>query len=323
MPNTNEPSAGPSMTDTVSIIVPCYNAERTLAETLDSALAQDGVALEIVVIDDGSTDGSLSIARKYEPRVRVIAGPNRGASAARNAGIAATSAPWIVFLDADDWLERGTLAKRLDVAKAAQADVVITDWLDIIDDGSGGLREGSHRLIDWAALEADPELATAVHVWATTAAILYSRRIVEHIGGFRVELPVIQDARFLFDAAFYGGRFARADHIGARYRVLATSLSRRNPAHFAQDLLVNSLGIEAMWRTRGVLDDERRRTLLGLHNAAGRSLFEAGNPRYFDAVAAQLRLQLPLPLHSRVAPHLARLIGLKPAHALLHLLGRT
>ncbi|WP_432806801.1 glycosyltransferase family 2 protein [Methylocystis echinoides] len=303
--------------------MPCYNAERTIAETLDSTLAQKGISLEIVVVDDGSTDNSLAIVRRYEPRVRVISCQNRGVSAARNTGITATKSQWIVFLDADDLLETDTLVRRVTVAKKAQADVAITDWLEVIDDGFGNLTERCRRTIDWAALETDAELATAVHAWATTAAILYSRRIVERVGGFRPELPIIQDARFLFDAAFHGARFARADHMGARYRVLADSLSRRSPERFAQDLFTNSIGIEEMWSSRGSLDYVHRKTLLGLHYAAGRSLFRERLPSYFDAVAAQRRLGLPLPLHSLITPFLARNIGIKWTHFLLSLFSRS
>ncbi len=69
----------------VSIIIPCYNAAATLGTTIASALAQD-VPVEVIVVDDGSSDSSLAVARTFEPAVRVIAGPNRGASAARNRG---------------------------------------------------------------------------------------------------------------------------------------------------------------------------------------------------------------------------------------------
>jgi len=78
-----------------------------------SACAQDDVDHEVVLIDDGSTDLSLEIARSFEPPVRVLSGPNRGASVARNRGIAETESAWIVFLDADDLLVSGTLRRRL------------------------------------------------------------------------------------------------------------------------------------------------------------------------------------------------------------------
>ena len=305
----------------VAIIIPCYNAEPTLAATLASALTQD-VAVEIVVIDDGSRDGSLAVAREFEPRIRVISGPNRGVSAARNTGIAETNAPWIVFLDADDLLEPGTLAKRLACVETSDAEVVICNWMDIEDDGAGKLTDGAHRSVDWSALEANPELATATHVWATTAAILYHRKIVDRIGGFRSDLPIIQDARFLFDAAYHGARFGRSDHIGARYRVLPGSLSRRDPVRFSRDILLNGQQIEKAWRARGSLDLEQLKAVQGIYNTAGRNLFRASHPSYFEALESERKLGLPLPLHSRVSPVAARLFGLRRAGTLVAVFGR-
>jgi len=305
----------------VAIIIPCYNAEPTLAATLASALAQDA-AVEIVVINDGSRDGSVALAREFEPRIRVISGPNRGVSAARNTGIAETKLPWIVFLDADDLLEPGTLARRLACARASDAEVVICDWMDIVDDGAGNLTDGGHRSVDWPALQANPELATATHVWAPPAAILYHRKIVDRIGGFRPDLHAIQDARFLFDAAYHGARFGRSDHIGARYRILPGSLSRRDPVGFSQDILLNGQQIEKAWRARGTLDLERLRAVEGIYNTAGLNLFRASHPSYFEAVESQHKLGLPLSLHSRVAPIAARLFGLRGARTLVTVFGR-
>jgi glycosyltransferase involved in cell wall biosynthesis len=304
-----------------AIVVPCYNAGSTIAATLESALAQN-VPIEVIVIDDGSSDNSLAVARAFEPAVRVLTGPNRGVSAARNKGISETTAEWIVFLDADDLLEPETLKQRLQVVKSSNADVVICDWVDILDDGGGQLTTGAHHSIDWPALETNAELATAVDVWATTAAILYRRSIVDKIGGFRPDLPIIQDARFLFDAAYHGARFVHSAHIGARYRIVSGSLSRRDPARFFEDVLLNGQQIETLWRARGAFDYARRQAVLGIYNNAGRSLFSAGHPRYFEAVESQRKLDLPLPLHSMAAAPLARLVGLRAARSLLSLVGR-
>jgi glycosyltransferase involved in cell wall biosynthesis len=68
----------------VSILIPCYNAAATIGETIRSACAQEGVDHEVVVIDDGSTDCSPEIARSFEPVVRLLSGPNWGASAAQS-----------------------------------------------------------------------------------------------------------------------------------------------------------------------------------------------------------------------------------------------
>jgi hypothetical protein len=306
----------------VAIVIPAYNAEATLATTLDSALAENGVA-EIVVVDDGSCDGTLALARGYEPRVRVLTGPNAGVSAARNRGAAETSAPWLLFLDADDLLEPGTIAARLDASKDGVADVIICDWRDLTEDCAGNATLGPRRSINWASLAQGIEVATAVTVWATTAAILYRRTIFDRVGGFRRDLPVIQDARFLFDAAFQGARFAHAPHIGAQYRVLPGSLSRRDPTRFLLDVLLNGEQIEALWRCRGALSPEQAKGLAAIYNQATRGLFASAHPRYFDAVRRQRSLGQPVPVHSQIAAPMARLLGLKTARSLHVLAKRT
>ena len=95
------------MTDTtvprVSVVVPVYNKERYLRRVVDSVLAQTFTDFELVVVDDGSTDGSLEVARSYaDPRVRVVAQANGGEGAARNRGIAESRAPLLALIDGDD-----------------------------------------------------------------------------------------------------------------------------------------------------------------------------------------------------------------------------
>ena len=307
----------------ITIVIPAFNAASTLAATVQSALAETAfTTTEIAIIDDGSTDQTLAVARGFEPGVRVLTGPNLGVSAARNRGIAETTADWLLFLDADDILLPGTLKARLAEATAGTADVIVCDWQDMLDDGSGTITPGAPHSLDWAAMRRDAELAAATTQWATTAAILYRRSMVQRIGGFRQDLPVIQDARFLFDAAHYGARIAHAPHFGAHYRVLGQSLSRRNPCRFWQDVLLNGKQIEAAWRTRGTLNDERQAALAGIYNTAARGLFAAGHPSYFEAVAVLRALGGQQPRHGRVAAPLAKMVGLKAARDLLAAVGR-
>ncbi len=99
------------MTSLVSILIPCYNASRWLAATLESALAQTHPHTEIIFVDDGSTDDSLAVARTFEPRgVRVVTQPNSGASAARNHALRLARGDFIQFLDADDLLAPDKIA---------------------------------------------------------------------------------------------------------------------------------------------------------------------------------------------------------------------
>ena len=91
--------------DTVSVVIPCYNAACFLKETLDSVLAQTVTPLEVIVIDDGSTDDSAAIAESFGAPVKVLRQTNQGESIARNRGIDEATGEWVAFLDADDlWL---------------------------------------------------------------------------------------------------------------------------------------------------------------------------------------------------------------------------
>jgi glycosyltransferase involved in cell wall biosynthesis len=101
---------------TVSVVIPCYNAAPFIRETVESALAQTFPPLEVLVIDDGSTDDSAVIAGSIDPRVRVISQPNQGESVARNRGIGEARGDWIALLDADDLWKPEKLERQLAVA---------------------------------------------------------------------------------------------------------------------------------------------------------------------------------------------------------------
>lgn len=91
----------------ISVILPVYNAEKYLSEAIESILRQTVVTHEVLVIDDGSTDNSLEIGRRFEPAVEIISQKNKGAGAARNTGIKNASGTHMAFLDADDrWTDK-------------------------------------------------------------------------------------------------------------------------------------------------------------------------------------------------------------------------
>lgn len=98
---------------TVSVVIPCYNGAKFLRETLDSVLAQTYPVLEVLVIDDGSTDDSAAIAESYGSPIRVIRQPNQGESVARNRGIDEAKGDWIAFLDADDLWNPNKIFKQI------------------------------------------------------------------------------------------------------------------------------------------------------------------------------------------------------------------
>lgn len=110
----------------VSIVMPCYQSGRTLARTVKSIQAQTMTDWELIAVDDGSADDTLSVLHalaQTESRMRVIHQPNGGVSSARNAGMEAAHGEWLSFIDADDWLLPGALEHLLGMADDA-ADIV-------------------------------------------------------------------------------------------------------------------------------------------------------------------------------------------------------
>ena len=112
----------------ISIIVPVYNCERFIHSLFDPLLEDAELGLEIIAIDDGSSDGSLSILQEYsarDGRVRVLQQRNRGPGAARNAGLSAARGEWIAFADADDLVSGRNLRFWMEQARSQGAEVVI------------------------------------------------------------------------------------------------------------------------------------------------------------------------------------------------------
>lgn len=114
----------------VSILIPCYNAESWLAQTIESALAQTWPNKEIIVVDDGSTDGSLSIARTYEAKnVKIISQANKGASSARNRALGVAKGEFIQYLDADDLLAPDKIERQMDALKESPKGLIASsEW---------------------------------------------------------------------------------------------------------------------------------------------------------------------------------------------------
>src|SRR5881394_1395583 len=105
------------MTPLVSILIPAYNAERWIADTIQSALAQTWPRTEIIVVDDGSRDQTLSIARQFASKnVSVITQDNQGGSAARNRAFTICQGEFIQWLDADDLLSPDKIARQMNKA---------------------------------------------------------------------------------------------------------------------------------------------------------------------------------------------------------------
>jgi glycosyltransferase involved in cell wall biosynthesis len=266
----------------ISVVIPCRNAEAWIAETIASVLVQAGASFEVIVVDDGSTDRSADIARSAGSGVRVIAQPGSGVSAARNLGTRESRGEFIQYLDADDLLEPGTFAERLTAITQDEADVALTSWVRWEQQPHGDFVSG---VTTRRRLGARPDVELLTDAWWPPGAVLYRRTIVDRIGSWRVDLPIIQDARFLLDAALCGARFVHVDAVGLRYRIHGSdSLSRRDPRAFVEDCFRSAAQLHDRWGKDGGMDDARARALVRVYGYVARSIFPLDRSRFEDVL---------------------------------------
>jgi glycosyltransferase involved in cell wall biosynthesis len=247
----------------ISVIIPYFNAQRWIAETLRSVLAQEGPAREIILIDDGSLDdGATQVANAY-PEIRLVRTDNQGPSRARNLGTSLARGRYLQYLDADDLLEPGKLAIQVAALADGGADVAYGAWqrLHARPDGEFAVEACVDR-----RLSETPELELFTDFWCPPAAYLFRRDIVARVGGWNARLPIIQDARFALDCALHGGRFVHCPGLMASYRMhAAESVSSRDPIGFVRDCFRNACEVEQWWTLNGSLSDERRAALVKVH----------------------------------------------------------
>ncbi len=270
----------------VSIIVPCFNAERFLPETLKSAFLQSYPHTEVIVIDDGSTDGTAELIRSYANRLKAEFGPNRGVSAARNRGTALARGEFLQYLDADDLLTPSAIARRVAALQQSGADVAYSDWERLVEIEPGMFDTGTKIVRKIEDVHPNVQVALITSFWAPPAAITYRRTIVEKIGGWKEWLPIIQDARFLQDACLVGGQFIYVPCVGARYREhFGVSVSRRSHAAFVSDVFRNGCNLQEIFEGRGGISAEERWALAQIYDYAARSLFFQDKVAFNNCVA--------------------------------------
>ncbi|MBE9144578.1 glycosyltransferase [Planktothrix mougeotii] len=129
----------------ISVVIPAYNAEKTIKQTIDSILNQTFQDFEIIVINDGSTDSTLDIVSHiHDPRIQVFSYPNSGAPTSRNRGLALAKGEYIALLDADDLWTPDKLESQYQALKNHPQAAVAYSWTDYIDESGNFLKSGRH-----------------------------------------------------------------------------------------------------------------------------------------------------------------------------------
>lgn len=310
----------------VSILIPCHNAARWLAATLESALAQTWPDKEIIVVDDGSTDDSLAVARGFEVRgVRVISQPNRGAAAARNTALRAAHGDFFQFLDADDLLHPEKIARQMERLAAAPPDTAATGrWGRFTGDPAQTSFPEKNPLF----ADLDPRawlLAYASHdCMMHPAAWLVPRGLADAAGLWDERLSLNDDGEYFARVVCAAGRILWCENAFTHYRSgLAGSLSgarsRRHleSAHLALELITSRLlRFEDSPAFRAAAADLCQRFAYDYYPAAP-DLVTAAERRARELGGARVQ-----PLGGRGFRLLRRLIGWKAARRLQAIAGK-
>ncbi len=227
------------MTPGISVIIPTYNSARFLPQALDSVFAQDYPWVEIIVVDDGSTDETLQAIRPYRDRLTYLHQENAGSAAARNAGLAQAQGEYVVFLDADDWLLPGKLQQQADILQA-QPDVglVHSGW-QLVDEVGDPLE----TVEPWHEV---PTLDIDGWVWykpVQMGAMLFRKSWLDGVSGFDPDLRQSQDVDLIFRLALAGMTAVWHYRPTFCYRIHAKSTIRRQAQQHYQymDLVLDKL----------------------------------------------------------------------------------
>jgi glycosyltransferase involved in cell wall biosynthesis len=205
--------------DGVSVIIAVKNGERFIAEAIESALAQGSALVDVVVVDDGSTDQTRAIVASFDDRrVGLIANPSKGVSTARNAGVKACVGEWLLFLDADDRLAPASAARLLQAARSDAAVVAAYGDYERID--PGGSRIGRRFLMRGRQKPSGDILPRLLQGnFIINGGILICRRdAFEKAGGFDPALSLCEDWHLWCRLAACG-RFAFVPERVMDYRV--------------------------------------------------------------------------------------------------------
>ncbi|HIK03280.1 MAG TPA: glycosyltransferase [Trichormus sp. M33_DOE_039] len=186
-----------------SVIIPCFNAERWLKEAIDSCLNQTYSNLEIIVIDDGSTDNSLEIIKSYGKQITWRSYPHLGGNYARNRGLELCQGEYIQYLDADDYILPEKIERQVNFLETTGADVVYGDWRY-----QRHLPNGSSFLDKIRISENQPDILAALlaNWWVALAALIYKRNAVEKSEGWDETLLTAQDRDFFLSVVMNGAK---------------------------------------------------------------------------------------------------------------------
>jgi len=228
----------------VSIVIPIYNVERYLRECLESVLAQTLRDIEVICVDDGSTDGSLAVAQEFaavDARVCVVAAEHSDAGRCRNVGMGMAQGKWLSFLDADDVFAPQMLETLVRVAEKEDAEIAICGFLRF-DDGDDGYLDAlaESNVIEPKTICRPAESVDIFAEWVGWAwDKIFRRDFIQNNSLSFQQVPSSNDLRFVYSALSLCNNIVEVDAKFVAHRMHNTSLqaTRKNvPINFLKVL---------------------------------------------------------------------------------------
>lgn len=291
----------------VSCLIPCYNADRWIAQAIESALNQTYPHKEVIVVDDGSSDRSLEIIKSFGDRICWETGENRGGNVARNRLLSLSTGEWIQYLDADDYLLPNKIEKQIKfLAQNRDAEVIysphITEELDH--------QKITHTPPALANLLLPHDLWLLAIQWKfpQTGGLLLHKQALIDVNGWREDLKHCQDYDLYVRLLIANKRFAYCPEAGAVYRWWCSgTVTRRKIAEIYRDRLGIQDAIEAYLSSTHQLCSIRQDAINQARFEYARRIYD-WDKQWATQVATSLKRDHPSFLPSKqVAPKTYRL----------------
>ncbi len=210
----------------VSILMPAYNAERYLAETIDSILAQTYQNFELLIIDDGSKDNTLAIAKSYakkDQRIKVISQANSGVSNTLNRGIELIENEWICRMDADDLMMPNRIERQLAFIQEHPDIAVASSFIYNIDEHGRIIAQYQSKFTTKAVV--DEYVRTNQMINFHHPAVIMRKSIIQAVGGYRGQFLVAQDCDLWNRVVEQGYTVLVQPEYLVKYRIHSSSVS--------------------------------------------------------------------------------------------------
>ena len=243
----------------VSILIPCYNAERWIFQCIESALNQTYPHKEVIVVDDGSTDGSLDIIKSFGDKIFWESGPNRGGNVARNRLLELSSGEWLQYLDADDYLLPDKVNQQIQfLQQVNSSDTIYSPHITEELGKEGKTIQYPHIITN---IPEPHNLWLLVIRWQMpqTGGLLFRKQSLIDIGGWREDLKHCQDYDLYIRLIIANKRFSYFNYPAAVYRWWCSgTITYRNILEIYYDRLELQDIIEEYLLSIGQLDQVRQ-----------------------------------------------------------------